>query len=143
MSDQVKIRADVPLSLHPDQAAPWRDALDVDATVGQSVYRLSRELSAGLYSAAAAMQDAIKAVSATIDPNSPHKAMGRRKAGDDREHVMILSGREPELREGMTAAFDRAARDAKRRSDQIEKTIEAMHKRIADVLKYPGEDTPS
>jgi hypothetical protein len=145
-NDQVKPHAEISLSLHPDMLTPHKEHLEVEGSLGHPIYTQARESLAGMHNALAAMIETRAAVMRTVnphDPNAPRVMAHADKNTGKGAGIQLLSGREDDLREAMSVALDRAAKDFDRRFATIRATREALAKRIDDALVDPKGSTPA
>lgn len=145
-----QIRADVPISLHPDSLLGHAKVLDQPDTVGRTVLAVGREALTIAYGTYAAMQNAEMALLATAGPARRRQAPLNRGGGSDYQGdvrfidgaVTRVHGHEGEYAEAAAKAFERTSRDLDRRSDELRRHREALAERVEQTLNDKTKKTP-
>lgn len=142
MSENLKIRSDISLSLHPDAITPHSKTLSED-TVGHAAYRACREGLATMYTTLAAINDAERALLATIPKDAA--IAGGRPRGNVRAvggRVVVPPERAAELAEAATAAFERGAPVVDRRKKEIEDVRTKLAARVHAAIFTVQDNRP-
>jgi len=141
MSEQLKIRPDVPLDWHPDALGNLARELDVEGTLGRGAIRAAREGLANLYTAAAKVADTQKAMYAAIPKGSwrPGQPVpdGWRIAPDGT--LRLASGREAEFAKAVRQRFDATAGAFEHRLREVNTAHILLADRVHKAVFHPED----
>jgi hypothetical protein len=144
MTDQITIRGDVPISMHPDALLNIGKALDVDGTPGRSAYRSAREALGALYGTYARMKDAERAIHAAVPPSSwrPGEQVPAGWRIGRGGKLVVATGREREYAAAAKAAFDRAAATFDHRFREVRAARAQLDDKVRAAVHQPEDRRP-
>jgi hypothetical protein len=141
-----KLRADVPISIHPDNLLPQAEHLDKEGTVGRAAYAAGREALSAVHGWWAAVEDAERALQKAAGPGRRRQLDGRSSyLGDLRMRdgkIRRFTGHEEEFAEAAARAHDRAAATVQRRMDELRRYREGLAQKVGAVLDLPDRKSP-
>ncbi|EPR18286.1 hypothetical protein M527_13205 [Sphingobium indicum IP26] len=149
LDDSTPIRADVPLSLHPDSLLGIGQALDAEGTLGTSVLAAAREALRSGYDLFGRMNDAELHLQAIADPARRRQQAAERGGRTEfSDNVRMRNGRPTrvvdadEFINAAEKAFDRVAPTIDRRVTELNGYRDTLASRVAAALDHPARKTP-
>jgi len=149
IDENTPIRADVPISLHPDSLLGIGERLDVQGTVGTNALAAAREALRSGYDLFGRMNDAERDLQAIAEParrrQHPAERGGRSELSGDIRMVKGKPTRVVDAEEFITAAekaFDRVAPTIDRRVTELNGYRDTLATRVATALDHPTRKTP-
>lgn len=143
MTDEVELRGDVPVDMHPDCLLREAKVLDADGTVGRMALASGREALGAIYRTYAAMQDAERALQSAAPEDLRRQTPDGRSQflGDLRMHggqVRRFHGHEHEYAAAAEEAFNRASKTADARMGELQKYRARLEGEVAEALADPS-----
>lgn len=149
LDESTPIRADVPLTLHPDSLLGIGEPLSVEGTLGTNVLAAAREALRSGYDLFGRMNDAERDLQAMAEP-ARRRQHAAEKSGrtDYTDNVRMKNGkptRVVDAEEFITAAekaFERVAPTIDRRVTELKGYRDTLATRVATALDHPARKTP-
>lgn len=146
-TDTIKIRTDVPVSVHPDILTPFEKALNIPQTVGLAAYAAGREAMTAMYSTYSEVLDALRAVQDAAAPGRRRQHPDGRSAYTDNlrffgSELRVMHGREAEMAAAAERAIGRTIEAVDRRTKEIDGHAFALSERVRVALEDPARKTP-
>lgn len=149
LDESTPIRADVPISLHPDSLLGIGEPLAAEGTLGTNVLAAAREALRSGYDLFGRMNDAERDLQAIAEParrrQHPVERGGRTELSGDIRMVKGKPTRVVDAEEFITAAekaFDRVAPTIDRRVAELNGYRDTLATRVATALDNPTRKTP-
>jgi hypothetical protein len=149
LDESTPVRADVPISLHPDSLLGIGEPLSVDGTLGTNVLAAAREALRSGYDLFGRMNDAERDLQAMAEParrrQHPAEKSGRTEFTDN---VRMKNGkptRVVDAEEFIAAAekaYARVAPTIDRRVAELNGYRDTLATRVATALDHPARKTP-
>ncbi|MCC6920495.1 MAG: hypothetical protein IT548_14960 [Alphaproteobacteria bacterium] len=134
LDDTTPVRADVPISLHPEMLSPFQDVLDKKDTVGVSAFAAGREALRLCHEAYARINDA----EAEVRKTSPKVT---RRSATGANHTSIAMNYE-ELADAASRALARLSPSIDRRVEELKRHFDTLTKAVETALDDPKRKTP-
>ncbi|OCC24871.1 hypothetical protein MB02_05275 [Croceicoccus estronivorus] len=149
LDESTPVRADVPISLHPDSLLGIGEPLATEGTLGTNVLAAAREALRSGYDLFGRMNDAERDLQAIADParrrQHPAERGGRSELSGDIRMVKGKPTRVVDAEEFITSAekaFDRVAPTIDRRVTELNGYRDTLATRVATALDHPTRKTP-
>lgn len=144
MSEQLKIRPDVPLDWHPDALGNFARQLDIEGTAGRAALRAAREGLANLYIAAGKVADTQKAMYVAIPKGtwrSGQPAPEGWRIGPGGK-LRLASDREAQFAKAARQRFDATAGVFEHRLREVNSTYVLLADRVHKAVFHPEDSQP-
>lgn len=130
------VRADVPLSIHPDVLLLHSEVLDVDGAIGRDALPPARWAYAALYDFYAKAEDAERESHKVAKPGriAPGRTEGDWRAVPG--GLRHFHGREAEVADAISAAYERIMPQVENQIAAVRRTREELAKKVVDAIDY-------